>query len=213
MKGLLIAGAGGHGKVVADTAYASGCWNNIAFLDDRFPFLHDVLGWPVLGKLEQAADYVGDYGNLVVALGDNLLRVNLIKKFSEIGFYIPVLVHNTAYVSKFAELAAGSVVFAKAVVNAGAKIGLGSIINTGATVDHDCLLGQGVHLSPGVHLAGKVSVGSYSQVGIGTSVIQQVFIGENVLIGAGSVIANNIKNNVVVMGVPGRVVKENVSCK
>lgn len=43
MANLLILGAGGHGKVVAEAAIATGKWDEIAFLDDRFPTLEQVL--------------------------------------------------------------------------------------------------------------------------------------------------------------------------
>ena len=50
MKRLLIIGAGGHGKVVADTAEENGCWDDIAFLDDRFPAIQKINQWPVVGS-------------------------------------------------------------------------------------------------------------------------------------------------------------------
>ena len=50
LNGLLIIGAGGHGKVVADTALLLG-WENVAFLDDRAATLPSLLGLPVVGTL------------------------------------------------------------------------------------------------------------------------------------------------------------------
>lgn len=206
MSGLLIIGAGGHGKVVADTAFEDGRWDKIAFLDDRYEQIDRVMNCPVLGSLLQAQEYLQDYPDMVVALGNNTLRVELLKRYMELGFKLPVLVHPTAFISRAARLNPGTVAFPRVAVNAEAKIGFGSIINTGAIIDHDCLLGEGVHICPGVNLAGEVKVGDYSWIGIGTSVIQQVSIGENVVIGAGSVIVKDIESNVKVLGVPGRVV-------
>lgn len=208
MTGLLIVGAGGHGKVVADTAYESGRWDKIAFLDDRYPLLNSSLLWPVLGKIEQASSFLLDYPNLAIAIGDNLLRLELIHCFTELGFLMPIIVHPTAFVSKSAIIGAGTVVFAQAAINAGSQIGIGSIVNTGATIDHDCAVGDGVHISPGAHLAGNVTVGSYSWLGIGSSVIQQISIGENVIIGAGAVITKNVPNDVTVVGVPGKIIRK-----
>ncbi len=213
MTGLLILGAGGHGKVLADTASSTGCWNKIAFLDDRYPAISSVLSWPVLGTFRQAAAFLGEYSELTVAVGDNPLRVRLLRQFAGSGFGLPVIIHPTAFVSKGAVLEAGSVIFAQAAVNTGAKIGIGSIINTGATVDHDCVLGDGVHISPGVHLAGEVDVGNYSWLGIGAAVIQQISIGKNAVIGAGTVVIADVPANATVAGVPGRVVKKNDGIK
>lgn len=209
MSGLLVVGAGGHGRVVADTAMEDGRWDKIAFLDDRYAQIDSIMNWPVLGTLLQAQEYLQEYPDLIVALGENSLRVKLLMSYKKLGFKLPVLVHPSAFVSRAARVNPGTVVFPRAAVNAGAGIGFGSIINTGAVVDHDCLLGEGVHICPGASLAGDVKVGNYSWVGIGTSVIQNVTIGENVFIGAGSVIVKDIGSNVKVFGVPGRVVNQN----
>ncbi|MCL5289508.1 MAG: acetyltransferase [Firmicutes bacterium] len=208
MKGLLVAGAGGHGKVVADTASETGRWDAIAFIDDRFESLRKMIKYPVLGKLDDAPGFLGEYKDLVVAIGDNLIRVKLLKNFSDVGFNLPFIVHPTAYVSRDAIIEPGCVIFAQAAVNAGSRIGFGSIINTGSTVDHDCFLGEGVHLSPGVHLAGEVNVGDYSWLGIASSVIQRVSIGRDVIVGAGTVVVRDILDDVTVVGVPGRVIKK-----
>ena len=208
MSGLLVIGAGGQGKVVADTAYEHGHWKKIAFLDDRYPELNSLLSCPVLGKIEHAPLFSHEYSDIVVAIGNNLVRVKLIRHFKKIGFSIPIVVHPSAFVSKFAKIGSGSVIFAQGVVNAGAEIGIGCIVNTGATVDHDCSIGDGVHVSPGAHLAGEVKIGSYSWIGIGSAVIQQISIGKNVLIGAGTVITKNIPDDVTVVGVPGKIIKK-----
>jgi len=208
MAGLLIVGAGGHGKVVADTAYESGEWEKIAFLDDRYPAVKSILGWPVLGTISQASVLIEEYSNIVVAIGDNVLRFTLVHAFIEMGFVLPVIVHPTAFVSRFAQIGLGSVIFAQVAINAGTHIGIGSIVNTGATIDHDCLVGNGVHISPGVHLAGGITVGNYSWIGIGASVIQQINIGEHVMIGAGAAVRTMIPNDVTVVGVPGEIIKK-----
>lgn len=207
MPGLLIVGAGGHGKVVADTAYEMGKWRKIAFLDDRYLTLKSLLRWPILGSIAQAPLLVSEYSEAVVAIGNNSLRLALLQHFRKIGFDLPAILHPAAFISQFAKIGTGSVVFAQAAVNAGAQIGSASIVNTGAVIDHDCFIGDGVHISPGARLAGEVKIGNYSWVGIGASVVQRISIGENVMVGAGSAIIASIPNNTTVVGVPGRIIK------
>lgn len=206
MSGLLIIGAGGHGQVVADTATEMGSWEKIAFLDDnRNGYLLD---WPILGKIELAKELINEFADLAVAFGDNRKRLELLLYYRERGYRLPAIIHPTAYISKKASIGAGTVAFAQTAVNAGSQVGIGCIINTGATVDHDCMLSDGVHLSPGVHLGGDVRIGRNSWLGAGTSVKNGITIGENVTVGAGSVIIKAIKNNVTVVGVPGRVIRQ-----
>jgi len=208
MNSLLILGAGGHGKVVADTA-AAGQWEKVAFLDDRHPSLKTVLDWPVLGSIKDAEQFLQEYDGFCVAIGNNNLRTKLLKLYLDQGFSAPCLVHPTAYISPSAALSPGCVVFAQGVVNPGTHVGAGSIINTGASVDHDCALGEGVHLCPGVRLAGEVSVGQQTTLGTSVAVIPQINIGSHVIIGAGSVVVTDIPNHSTAVGVPAKVIKNN----
>jgi sugar O-acyltransferase (sialic acid O-acetyltransferase NeuD family) len=207
MAGLLIVGAGGHGKVVADTAVEMGKWENVAFVDDRYLQLKTVLTRPVIGNILQTPLFLAEYSDIIVAIGSNSLRFELLRRFRNMGFYLPTLVHPTAFISRSATIGAGSVVFAQVAVNAGTQLGMGSIVNTGATIDHDCVVGDGVHISPGAHLAGEVQIGNCSWIGIGSSILQQISIGENVIVGAGAAITVNIPRDVTVVGVPGKIIK------
>lgn len=209
MSSLLILGAGGHGKVVADTAAATGQWKKIAFLDDRHPSLKAVLDWPVLGNLKDAKKFLPEYDGFCIAIGNNNLRIKLLKSYLDQGFSAPCLVHPTAYISPSSSLGPGCVVFAQGVVNPGTQVGKGGIINTGASVDHDCTLDEGVHLCPGVRLAGEVNIGQQTTLGTSTAVIPQINIGSRVMIGAGSVVVTDIPDHSTAAGVPAQLIKNN----
>ena len=211
MSGLLILGAGGHGKVVAETALASGVVSSVSFLDDRCTSLNawlPVLGWPVIGPLGLSlqAETAAQFDAAVVAIGHAATRLHWIQQLQNAGYHLPVLVHPTAWVSPSAQLGPASVVSAHAAVQAEASIGTGAILNTGCSVDHDAQLADGVHICPGARLAGEVNVGARSWIGIGASVIQQVRIGSDVTVGAGAAVVRDVPNKVTVVGVPARVV-------
>lgn len=208
MSGLLILGAGGHGRVVAFTARSAGASAEIAFLDDRFPEITAVDGIPVLGRFETAARLVGRFAEAIVAIGDGSARLQITHRLRQSGFDLPVLVHPSAVVSEHATLGAGSVVFAHCVVHPGTVAGEGCIINTAATVDHDCRLGSGVHLSPGVHLGGDVHVGDLTWLGVGASVRNGVRIGSRVMVGVGAAVVEDLPDGVTAVGVPARVVAD-----
>lgn len=204
MSGLLIAGAGGHGRVLADAADLVGGWSRIAFLDDQKPAGSRVDDWLVLGGLESALSWREDYPNIVVAIGNNRVRLEWLSRYEAMGMRIPAVMHPSAQVSPRASVAAGSVVFAGAMINIGARIGRGGIVNTGAVIEHDCHLGAAVHVSPGASLAGEVSVGERSWIGVGASVRQQLSIGNDVIVGAGSAVVADIPDGLTVGGVPAR---------
>ncbi len=201
---LVVLGGGGHGKVVADAAAACGLWQSIVFADDRYPALQVVEVWAVAGRLDDAVQWLASETQFVVALGDNLIRLDWTRRLSLAGCAMATVVHPRAVVSPFASVGAGSVVLAGSVVNPGARIGEAAIVNTGATVDHDCEIGDAVHLSPGVHLGGNVRIGPRTWLGVGSSVRNGVTIGADVMVGVGAAVVKNTADSETVMGVPAR---------
>lgn len=206
MRTLAILGASGHGKVVADAALATGLWNKVAFYDDA---------WPAKTK-NGSSDIVGSTASLfgltdkpavIVAIGNNTVRLAKQKELAAKGFTIAIVVHPAATVSASAFIERGTVVMAGAVINADVKIGHACIINSNAVVEHDCKLAAAVHISPGTCLAGGVEVGQGSWLGIGVSVIQLKSIGKNVMVGAGAVVVTDFPDNVTAVGVPAKIIK------
>ena len=211
MTRLLIIGAGGHAKVVAETAIANGLASSLAFLDDFLVSKESpasLLGWPVLGPLSLSLERTTfvQYDAAVVAIGHATTRLLWINRLQDAGYQLPSLIHPTAWVSPTAKLGSASVVLAQATVQSQALIGMGAIVNTGCSVDHDSHLAEGVHICPGARLAGGVRVGARSWIGIGASVIQQVCIGSDVTVGAGAAVVCDLPNSVTAVGVPPRVV-------
>lgn len=140
---LLIIGAGGYGRTVADVAKQIGCFEKIAFLDDTKS------GSGVLGRCEEYAYFCDEDTAVYPAFGDNALRMEWLEVLTEEGLTVPTLIHPDAYVSPTATVCAGSVVLPKAVVNTNVTVGMGCIINIGALIDHDTVIENGVHLAPG----------------------------------------------------------------
>lgn len=207
MNGLLIIGAGGHGKVIADIASAVGQWDSIAFLDDKFPELRQVLDWPVIGDIDNLRKFRRDFPAIFIAVGDNAVRKKLTDLAEAEGFGLPVLIHPRAAVSRFAVIGPGTIINNQAAVNANAKIGKGCIVNTGATVGHDCELGDFVHVAPGASLAGETVIGERCWIGIHSAVIERVKLGSGVVVGAGAVVLKNVADHQLVVGIPAKTVK------
>jgi len=205
---LLIMGAGGHGRVVADTAEVSGCWRQIAFLDDRYPGLGSSGRWPVIGTLGRIAALVGNWTDCVVALGNNPLRHERQAHARSLGLTVTTVIHPSAQIASDVVLGEGTVVFANAVINTGSRLGQAVIVNTAATLDHDNHIGSGVHISPGAHLAGGITIGNRSWIGIGATVIQGTTIGADVTVGAGGVVTQDIAEGITAVGIPARALEQ-----
>lgn len=206
MKSLAILGAGGHGRVVADCAQMAG-WAAITAFDDSLSAAGDS-PWQPEGTGADLASRLSEFEGVVVAIGDNTIRLDWQRRLIAFGARVVSLIHPAATVSSYASLGAGTVVFAGAIVNIGARLGQAVIVNTGATIDHDGDLADGVHVSPGAHLAGGVRVGESSWVGIGAAVREGVCIGSRVRVGAGAVVVKNIDDGLTVVGNPARLLEK-----
>ncbi|CAK0746697.1 PglD_N domain-containing protein [Gammaproteobacteria bacterium] len=201
---LLILGASGHGKVVADCAYTAGKWSDVIFFDDRWPKLISCSIWSVMGRGNDIFKIAQSGDQVFVAIGNNTTRLNWLHQFKNAGLTIATIIHPSTIINHGVSIGIGSLVVAGGIVNVDCTIGYGCIVNTGAIVDHDCVLEEGVHICPGVNLAGNVHVGKRSWVGIGSSVIQCIHIGADVTVGAGAVVLNHIEDGLTVVGVPAR---------
>jgi sugar O-acyltransferase (sialic acid O-acetyltransferase NeuD family) len=203
MTSLLIVGAGGHARVVADAALTTGQWQRVCFVDDALG-ANSVLGLQIVGTSADLSHLRAGFEAAVVGIGDVRARLELLARCRQAGFGLPAVVHRTAAVSSYSTLGPGVVVFAQAAINPGATLDEGCIVNTGATVDHDCHLESGVHVCPGAHLAGGVHVAARSWIGIGACVKQGVRIGADVTVGAGAAVVCDIEAGLTATGVPAR---------
>lgn len=199
---LLIIGASGHGKVVADIAMKMNKWQRIAFLDDN-ETIKLSLGIEVVGKLDEAFNLLEEY-DIIVGVGNNATRKKLQEKLEAKGASISTLIHPNAVVGDQVEIASGTAVMAGVVINCGTRIGKGCIINTGATIDHDNVIGDYVHISPGANIAGTVKIGKGTWVGIGSVVSNNVNITSGCKVGAGAVVVKDITDTGIYVGIPAR---------
>jgi len=205
-KWLIIFGAGGHGRVVAEAAQLSG-FDILAFVDQSLDLGGDrVLGIPVVNDENELESFDEDCA-AIVAVGDNAQRQAIVTRLLEQGVQFARIIHPSAVISPSATLGEGTVVLAGSVVNSMAVLGKHCIVNTMASIDHDCLIDDFAHLSPGVHLAGGCRVGRSAHVGIGASVVPSCSIGARSIIGAGAVVVSDIPSDVVAAGVPARILK------
>ncbi len=213
---VVVYGAGGHGKVVADILLRTSRCELLGFVDDGREAGTRVFELPVLGGrqwlrdlADAKADAAGEQERPSVALGigDNGARERTFAFCRELGLEVITAVHPTAAVAPSTRLGEGTVVMANASVNPGAVLGPGAIVNTGAVVEHDCRVGAFAHLSPNATMGGGATLGEGTHLGLGAVVLPGVSVGDRTVIGAGAVVNRNIDGGVVAHGVPARVTR------
>ena len=200
---VIVIGAGGHGKVIADIIRSSGD-TVLGFLDDSPKPPETVCGIPVLGRTENYVNYPD--ARFVIAIGNGAVRQKVAERLAGVRWYTAI--HPPAVISPMGTaIGEGSVVMAGAVINPCAVIGKHCIINTRSSVDHDNRIGDYTHISVGATLAGTVTVGNTVWVGAGAVVSNNISICDGCMIGAGAVVVRNIEETGTYVGVPARKIK------
>ena len=199
-KKLILIGASGHGKVIADIAKKNG-YAEIAFLDDN-EAITQCSGYSVLGPTATANQYSDC--DFIVSVGNSVIRQKIQERLEREGLSVVSLVHPDAVVAEDVKIGEGTVVMAGAVINPSATIGKGCIINTCSSVDHDCVIEDYVHVSVGAHVAGTVHIGQRTMVGAGATVINNVAVAGDCTVGAGAVVVKDIELKGIYKGVPAR---------
>lgn len=200
MNNLVIVGASGHGKVVADIARKNG-YVDIAFLDDNLA-TGSCGDYQVVGRCKEALRYRNS--DFIVAIGNAGVRRKIQTELSEMGLHIVSLIHPAAVIASEVKIGIGTVVMAGAVINPCAEIGHGCIVNTCASVDHDCRIGDYVHVSVGAHVAGTVVIGNNTWIGAGATVSNNIRVVADCMIGAGAVVVGDLEKPGTYIGVPAR---------
>jgi sugar O-acyltransferase (sialic acid O-acetyltransferase NeuD family) len=197
---LIIIGASGHGKVIADIATGCG-YENIAFLDDN-ETLKSCMRYPIIGKSDTAKQYKD--ADFIIAIGNSEIREKIQADLLKKDLKVVTLIHPNAVIAENVVIGIGTVIMAGAVVDPDTKIGNGCIINMGATVGHDDVIEDYVHISAGSHVAGTVHIGKGSWIGIGAVVSNNINICDGCMIGAGTVVVKDIDESGTYVGVPAR---------
>ena len=196
---VIIVGASGHGKVVADIVMKSGD-KVIGFLDDNPEIGNLFCGFPVLGSTDEWKKVQNKY--FIIAIGNPSIRKNL-SRIIQGAFYTAI--HPSAQISLLdVKIGEGTTIMANVVVNSGAHVGKHCIINSAAVVEHDNHISDFVHISVGAKVAGTVDIGTRTWIGMGACINNNLSICSDCMIGAGAVVVKSIERSGTYVGVPAK---------
>lgn len=207
LKDLVLIGSGGLAREVLwhlnNENKQTRQYNIIGFVDN-VPALKDktVNGYPVLGNDQWLLDYEKEVC-AAICIGDPNVRRSVYDKYrGKRNISFPVITADDASYSETVHFGQGCIVCPSSALTVNITIGEFVIIDLHCTVSHDSVIDDFATLHPGVNIAGNVHIGACADIGIGTSIIQGRSIGENTVIGAGSVIVKDIPANCTAVGVP-----------
>ncbi len=203
---MVVIGGGGHAKVLIGVLKKAG-WSVAGYTDCGDAGL--ILGVPWVGTDEVLPSLLAERPGCAALVGigkvdAGSLRADVQGDLARLGFALPAVASPDATVNEEVTLGAGTVVFDGAIVNSGAVVGDGCILNSGCILEHDCVLGADVHVAPGATVSGGSRLGDHSMIGAGATVIHGVDICAGCLVGAGSVVTQDLTEPGVYVGVPAR---------
>lgn len=206
---LLVLGTTLFSLEIADVAAATGCFEVAGFVEnvERARCADPLAGLPV-----HWIDDVPAFADTHVAVcGIGTTRRSIfVEQAAERGLAFATVVHPRAWVSPTAILGEGTVVGAGAVVGAHAAIGRHVHLNRGALVGHHTTIGDFCSIQSGANVAGSCRVGEATFVAMGAVVVDHLAIGSRSVVAAGAVVVADVPDNVQVVGVPARIVKEGI---
>lgn len=203
---VIIIGASGHARVIADIVKASGD-EVVGFLDDNQELQGKIIfeNKSVLGTTQEndVLKYTDYY--FIIGIGSNRVRKLISEKYPSLKWYTAI--HPSAIIGSNVEIGEGTAIMAGTVINIGSRIGRHCIVNTASSLDHDNILEDYVHISPGSHLAGTVKIGESTWICSGVTIINNITIGNDNIIGAGATVIRNVDEPGTYVGVPVKKIK------
>lgn len=202
---LILIGAGGHSLSCVDVIEQQGQFQIVGFvgLQEQLDAQHRECGYSTIATDDDLSSLSRIYKYALITVGqiqNSEQRMHLFRRAKEVGFELPTIISPAAYVSRHANLGAGTIVMHGAIVNAGASIGNNCIINSCSLVEHHAKVEDHCHISTGAILNGNVSIGAGTFVGSGSIVKQGVSVGANCVVSMGLSIRHNLEDGVYLKG-------------
>ena len=145
---------------------------------------------------------------VISAIGDPMDRERLLNKAVSLGFKIDTVIHPSANVSPYAKIGKGVIICQNCLIQPYAEIGdfcyihAGCVVGPKVKMDYSCTVNSIVAISANTHVERR------SYLGVGTSIIQGMKIGEGSILGANSVVVKPIPSHVTAVGIPAKIIKE-----
>ncbi len=212
-KPIAIFGAGGFGMEVATiVAHLNSLdpqWDLIGFFDDAEPEGKLVDGYPVLGGMEALNRWPRELF-LVLALGIPRTKRSVHLRISNPSIRYPVLIHPSVIIGnpETVSIGEGSIICAGTIITTQVHLGRHVILNLACTVGHQSRIGDYSSFMPTCNVSGEVGIGEATFWGTGSKIINRKRVGNDVTVGAGAVVIEDLPDGVTAVGVPARVVKE-----
>ena len=209
MKHLIIVGARGWGRevyasAIGTKAYAEGEYDIKGFLDSKEDALSGLNG--VFPKIISSPEsyIIQEDDVFFIAMGDPQWRKHYADLMKSKGAQFISIICNGAYINPTASIGEGSYISGLTCISDNVKVGNFVMIHPYCNIGHDAIIGDFASLEAYVFMGGMAKIGIGSILHFKSSILRHKSVGDNVEVGAGSVVMRNIKDGLHVHGNPAK---------
>jgi sugar O-acyltransferase (sialic acid O-acetyltransferase NeuD family) len=207
MKNAIIIGAGTYGQVYAE--YLKNTYNIIGYIDDNERLMcKKIDNIEVLGNREFLFNHVDKNISIFVPIGNNEIRMNLLRNLTDMGFNTPSFIHPNTVIHSSVQIGKAVYILPETNIMPCTVLKSYIMVSMGVNIAHHNIIEDGCFFSQGSNVGASIHIQSQAYIGMSSSVMTGVkSIGKNTLIGAGAVVIKDIPDNAVVAGVPAKIIK------
>lgn len=211
MENIVLFGGGLHTTYCIDILMKEGKYNIIGITDPIKEIGTELCGYKIIGRDEQLKELVVKYDLFggIITIGDNWLRKMV---YDRITGQIPDFkfvnaIHPSTIIGMNVVFGVGVIIMAGCIINPNSTVGNFCFLATGAQLEHDCKIDDFASISAGSITGGKVYIGKYSAITLGVTIMDRLTIGENSVVGSGSLVTKDIPDNVLAYGNPAVIIR------
>jgi len=207
VKRLVIVGAGGFGREVLcwarDVEPTQSEWKIGGFLDANPAVLG---GYGVSGEiLGDPAEFSPTEADCCIcAIGNPATKRRVVSSLLERGAKFVTLIHPSVIIGANCRIGEGCIVCPGVVLTTNVTLGRFVTLNLGTTLGHDARAGDWCSLMVRADVAGKATLGEGVFAGSHSFILPGLRIGDNAVVGAGSVVTRNAPAGSTMFGVPAK---------
>lgn len=207
MRKAIIVGAGVYGQVYAE--YLKKEYEIVAFVDDDEKIIGRIINnIKVIGNIESSINNIDRNISVFVPIGNNIVRMNILKSLEKNGFETPSFIHPSTIIHDSVKIGKAVYILPGTNIMPCTELKNYVMISMGVNIAHHNMIEEGCFFSQGTNIGASINIGKRAYFGIGSTIMTGVKnIGENSLIGAGSVVIKDVPANAVVAGVPAKILR------
>jgi sugar O-acyltransferase (sialic acid O-acetyltransferase NeuD family) len=211
MKNIVLIGGGNQVQYTIDIVEKENKYKIVGIIDSIKEIGTQLYGYTIIGRQEDLNELINTYNidGGIISIGDNWSRYYVYESIKKIkpDFQYVNAIHPSISIGNNVTLGVGIVAMAGCIINPGSVIGNFCFFATGAQIEHDCIIDDYASVSAGSVMGGHVKLGKLSAITLGVTVVDRISIGENTVIGAGSVVLKSLPDDVLVYGNPAKIIR------